>query len=185
MFVNFLCFVFEILAVAVCTVSAKSELEANRSDVIDAHWQKYVLFLLLTICTQSSLLWVSPGLVAWEWNQSNGLGNAVTSQVKYSVAAEAVATCSYTLPVLRSCSDYAYCTSCRTILHAQSQWNEGIPAEPVPGRKQVFTTYCLQTRTKSYEQGDSFSYFLLSPRRSFSFLLRVLHGKLIKFLTLK
>ena len=36
-FVNFLCFVFEILAVEVCTFSTKSELEANRSDVIDAH----------------------------------------------------------------------------------------------------------------------------------------------------
>ena len=36
-FVNFLCFVFEILVVEVCTFSTKSELEANRGDVTDAH----------------------------------------------------------------------------------------------------------------------------------------------------
>ena len=37
-FVNFLCFVFEILAVEVCIhLAPKVKLESNRCDVIDAH----------------------------------------------------------------------------------------------------------------------------------------------------
>ena len=46
-FVNYLYFVFEILAIEVCTFSTKSELEANfRGDVIDAYWQKLCVVFL-------------------------------------------------------------------------------------------------------------------------------------------